>query len=61
MEAKELLDEKEEGSLDNKYIIIKKEGSGATSKVFAVKRKDKKSDKFAAKVFKILSPQKIKF
>ena len=60
MEAKDLLDEKEEGSLGNEYIIIKKEGRGATSKVFAVKRKDKKSDKFAAKVFKILSPQKIK-
>ena len=60
MEAKDLLDEKEEGLLDNKYIIIKKEGRGATSKVFAVKRKDKPSEKFAAKVFKIFSPQKIK-
>ena len=61
MEDKDLLGEKEDGSLDKKYAIIKKEGSGATSKVFVVEDKDKKSDKiFAAKVIKELSPQKLK-
>ena len=41
MEAKDLLDEKEEGSLDNKYIIIKKEGRGATQGICSKKKRPK--------------------
>ena len=60
MDIKDFSNEKEDNLIDNKYKIIKKEGSGLTSVVFKVKPLNDNSDIFfAAKVMKIWSKKKL--
>ena len=60
MDIKDISNEKVDNLIDNKYIIIKKEGSGLTSVVFKVKHVNRIPEIFlAAKVMKIWSKTKI--
>ena len=61
MESKDLINENEEckGLIDNKYILLKKEGAGLTSIAFKVKHLND-SNNLEAKVEKILNEDKLK-
>ena len=61
MDIKDISNEKKDDLIDNKYIIIKKEGSGLTSVVYKVKPINENSEIFlAAKVMKIWGDKIIK-
>lgn len=60
MDNNDFSNEKEDNLIDNKYIIIEKEGSGLTSIVFKVKPINGNSEQFlASKVMKIWSKEKL--